>query len=133
MPATQASAPMRRELLVLRDTQTFTELMKDTFLGPQGVQCLSDFVEGIEERARNASREFSAFLKDHFKGNPRRRETELTRLADASRTILKCIAEMKEEVARLKKNENNTSLRLSAGSKMGFLRAYCEAFENLVL
>lgn len=133
MPAEADTAPMSREQFVLTNTQLFSEMMTDVFLGPDGVNALAGFAETIQDRTRKAGREFTAFVNDKFKDDAHRREHELTRLADMSRSMFKRITELKEDVAKLKANGNDRQRRLKAGTTMGYLRSQCEAIENLML
>lgn len=130
---TATTIAQTRERFVLENANFFTLSMRDEFLGPDGIKDFEAFARGIEGRAREASREYTTFLNDRFKDDVGKREQALTSHADHARSILSNIAQFKVHVASLKIAPDNRPKRLEAGRIMGYLRAQCEAMENLII
>lgn len=124
---------MTREQYVLSGADVFARAIQDEILGPEGIKDLENFLGGIEERARNASREYVEFLNRTFeKSKAYEKEAALTNHANHARSVASHIAKMKGSVEAAKINYDNQRLRLECLAMMGYLRSQCEAMENFI-
>jgi len=125
---------MTREAYVLTGADVFTRVMQNEILGPDGIKDLEEFLKGIEERSRKASREYTEFLnRTHEKSQAYQKEAALTSHANHARSIASHIAKMKGSVEAAKIDYDNPRLRLECLAMMGYLRCQCEAMENYIL